>query len=252
MCGRYTLTSPGEVVAEVFELVDVPPVLPRYNLAPTQEAPVVRVAAPGAPRTLDLLRWGLVPYWASDPGIGSRMINARAESVADRPAYRESFQRRRCLVPADGFYEWKKLPAKGKGKVASKNSQPYLIRRQDRRPFAFAGLWSSWRGPGADRPLETFTILTTDPNDLLRPLHDRMPAILDRRDFAAWLDPANRDAARLRSLLAPISTAGWEAVPVSRAVNSPDHDEPDCIEPVTVEDDPPPTGGQLGLDLRPR
>jgi len=223
MCGRYTLTAPGEIVAEIFELVDVPPILPRYNLAPTQEAAVVRVAARGAPRTLVPLRWGLVPYWAKDPAIGNGMINARAESVADKPAYSDSFRRRRCLVPADGFYEWKKLAAKVK--------QPYLIRRQDRLPFAFAGLWSSWRGP-ASAPLETFTIITTGPNDLLRPLHDRMPVILDRRDFAAWLDPANRDTAHLQSLLAPAPDAGWEAVPVSRAVNSADHDEPDCIEPL--------------------
>jgi putative SOS response-associated peptidase YedK len=229
MCGRYTLTSPGEVVAELFEIVDVPPILPRYNLAPTQEAAVVRVAAPGAPRTLDRLRWGLIPTWAQDPAIGNRMINARAESVADKPAYRDSFRRRRCLVPADGFYEWKKLEGKTK--------QPYLIRRQDRLPFAFAGLWSWWRdrqSPEASA-IETFTILTTQPNDLLRSLHDRMPVILDRRDFAAWLDPANRDAAHLRSLLAPAPTAGWEAVPVSRAVNSPAHDAPDCIEPLVSE-----------------
>jgi putative SOS response-associated peptidase YedK len=234
MCGRYTLTAPGEIVAEIFELVDVPPILPRYNLAPTQEAAVVRVVARGAPRSLAPLRWGLVPYWATDPTIGNRMINARAESVAEKPAFRDSFRRRRCLVPADGFYEWKKL--------APRVKQPYLVRRQDRLPFAFAGLWSSWRGPEAG-PLETFTILTTSPNDLLRPLHDRMPVILDRRDFAAWLDPANRDAARLQSLLVPAPDAGWEAVPVSRAVNSADHDEPDCIEPLLA---PPAPSGSFG------
>ena len=227
MCGRYTLTAPGEIVAEIFELVDVPPILPRYNLAPTQEAAVVRVVAPGAPRRLDPLRWGLIPYWAQDPAIGNHMINARADTVADKPAYRDSFRRRRCLVPADGFFEWKK--------VAPKVKQPYLIRRQDRLPFAFAGLWSSWRGPDAARPLETFTILTTSPNDLVRPLHDRMPVVLDRRDFAAWLDPANRDAARLQALLGPAPAAGWEAVQVSRAVNDPVNDTPDCIEPLVAE-----------------
>ncbi|HLX08653.1 MAG TPA: SOS response-associated peptidase [Thermoanaerobaculia bacterium] len=224
MCGRYTLTSPGEVVAEVFELVDVPPVPPRYNLAPTQEAAVVRVVAPGAARALAMLRWGLIPAWAKDPAIGNRMINARAETAAEKPAFRDSFRRQRCLVAADGFYEWRKLDAKTK--------QPYLIRRQDRRPFAFAGLWAAWRGPAADRPVETFTILTTSPNELMRPLHDRMPVILDRRDFTAWLDPAARDAAALQALLAPAPAGGWEAVPVSRAVNNPVHDEPDCIEPL--------------------
>jgi putative SOS response-associated peptidase YedK len=227
MCGRYTLTSPGEVVAEVFELVDVPPILPRYNLAPTQEAAVVRIVAPGAPRTLDRLRWGLIPAWAKDPAIGNRMINARAESVADKPAFRDSFRRQRCLVAADGFYEWRPLDGKVK--------QPYLIRRQDRLPFGFAGLWSSWRGPQPDRPVETFTILTTTPNELLRPLHDRMPVILDRREFAAWLDPANRDFAGLQAMLAPAPTGGWEALPVSRAVNNPAHDEPDCIAPLVAE-----------------
>ncbi|HYL05126.1 MAG TPA: SOS response-associated peptidase [Thermoanaerobaculia bacterium] len=226
MCGRYTLTAPGEIVAEIFELVDVPPILPRYNLAPTQEAAVVRVAAPGAPRTLSALRWGLIPYWAQDPAIGNRLINARAESLADKPAFRDSFRRRRCLVPADGFYEWKKLAAKVK--------QPYLIHRQDRRPFGFAGLWSSWRSPESG-PVETFTIITTAPNGLLRPLHDRMPAILDPKDFAAWLDPANRDTARLQSLLAPAPEAGWQTTPVSRAVNHADHDAPDCIEPLAAE-----------------
>jgi putative SOS response-associated peptidase YedK len=226
MCGRYTLTAPGEIVAEIFELVDVPPILPRYNLAPTQEAAVVRIVKPGAPRTLAALRWGLIPYWAQDPAIGNRMINARAESVAEKPAYRDSFRRRRCLVPADGFYEWKKLDAKTK--------QPYLIHRQDRRPFAFAGLWSSWRSPESG-PLETFTILTTSPNDLMRRLHDRMPVILDPRDYAAWLDPANRDAAHLQSLLAPAPDGGWQATPVSRAVNHPAHDAPDCIEPLVAE-----------------
>jgi putative SOS response-associated peptidase YedK len=225
MCGRYTLTSPGEVIAELFELVDVPEVLPHYNLAPTQEAAVVRVAAPGAPRRLDYLRWGLIPYWATDPAIGNRMINARAESVADKPAYRDSFRRRRCLVPADGFYEWKR---QGKAR------QPYLIRRRDRRPFAFAGLWSSWRGRDADRR-ETFTIVTTTPNELLAQLHDRMPVILDYRDFAAWLDPGRSDAAHLQSLLVPPAAGDLEAVPVSTRVNNAAYDAADCVEPL-VED----------------
>jgi putative SOS response-associated peptidase YedK len=222
MCGRYTVSSPGEVIGEMFDLVEVPPVLPRYNLAPTQEAPVVRVAAPGAARSLDLLRWGLVPYWAQDASIGNRMINARAEGVADKPAYRYSFRKKRCLIVADGFYEWKKEPG---------GKQPYLIRRGDRLPFAFAGLWSQWRTPEA-ATLETFTIITTDANDLIRPLHNRMPVILDRDSFSLWLDPAVEDPARLQDLLRPAPSEGWETVPVSRAVNSPAHDAPDCIEPL--------------------
>lgn len=227
MCGRYTLTSPGEVVAEQFDLSAVPEMLPRYNLAPTQEAAVVRVAAPGGPRALDVLRWGLIPAWAKDPAIGNRMINARAESAGEKPAYRDSFRRRRCLVPADGFYEWKR-------QAASKTKQPYLIRRSDRRPFAFAGLWSSWRSHEHPTPVETFTILTTEPNDLMRPLHDRMPVILDHSSYAAWLDPANQDTAALQALLVPAPADGWEAVPVSTRVNSPAHDAPDCIEPLAA------------------
>jgi putative SOS response-associated peptidase YedK len=226
MCGRYTLSSPGDMIAEVFDLVDVPEVLPRYNLAPTQEAAVVRITAPGAPRTLARLRWGLIPTWAKDPSIGNRMINARAESVGEKPAYRDSFRRRRCLVPADGFYEWKRV---GKGK------QPYLIRRRDRRPFGFAGLWSAWHAPDAAPdapPRETFTILTTSPNELMHDIHDRMPVILGHADFAAWLDPANRDTAGLQALLVPCPPDGWEAVPVSTRVNSPAHDAADCIEPL--------------------
>jgi putative SOS response-associated peptidase YedK len=222
MCGRYTLSSPGEVIADLFGLTEPPRLQARFNVAPTQQAPVVRVLAPGSPPALELLRWGLVPYWAKEASIGNRLINARAESAAEKPAFRQSFRKQRCLVVADGFYEWKKEgPAK----------QPFLIRREDRLPFAFAGLWASWRDP-AGPPLETFTILTTAPNDLLRPLHDRMPVILARDDHALWLDPAGGDPGRLQSLMVPAPAGGWEALPVSRAVNNPAHDAPDCVEPL--------------------
>ena len=226
MCGRYTLTSSGEELALLFDISDLPMVLPRYNLAPTQEAAVVRVPAPGGPRRLDLLKWGLIPYWAKEASIGNRMINARSESVAEKPAYRWSFKKKRCLIPADGFYEWKK-----DGKL----KQPYLIHRKDGKPFAFAGLWSSWKSPEQERPVETFTILTTDANDLLRPLHDRMPVILDPENFDLWLDPKMEDAAKLQPLMAPHAVDGFEAFPVSRAVNSPAHDAEDCIAPLVVE-----------------
>jgi putative SOS response-associated peptidase YedK len=229
MCGRYTLTSSGDSVATLFDLMEVPQLPLRFNVAPTQEAAVVRVVEPGGPRTLSFLRWGLVPYWAEDPAIGNRMINARAESVAEKPAYRTSFKKKRCLVVADGFYEWKKM---GKGP-----KQPYLIRRPDRQPFAFAGLWSSWRNPASEHPLETFTILTTDPNATMKGLHDRMPVILDRADFGLWLDPATADADRLQSLLVPAPADLLETVPVSKMVNSPAYDGPQCIEPL-VDDTP--------------
>ncbi|HXU44769.1 MAG TPA: SOS response-associated peptidase [Thermoanaerobaculia bacterium] len=224
MCGRYTLSAPPELIADLFEIPDVPSFSPRFNIAPTQEVAVVRQPAPGAPRRLDLLRWGLVPAWAEDPSIGNRMINARAESAAEKPSFKRSLQKQRCLVLADGFYEWKK-----EGKL----KQPYWIHRRDGQPFAFAGLWASWRPRGAPREepaLETFTILTTTPNELMRPIHDRMPVILERDEHALWLDPAVSEVERLTSLLGPAPDGAFEATPVSRAVNSPAHDAPDCIE----------------------
>lgn len=222
MCGRYTLSSKGDELALMFDLTEIPAVLPRYNLAPTQEAAVVRVERAGDPRRLDLLRWGLIPYWAKEASIGNRMINARSESVAEKPAYRFSFRKQRCLIPADGFYEWKK---EGKAK------QPYLIRRKDAKPFAFAGLWARWQEPDKG-PRDTFTILTTDANELIRPLHDRMPVILDPKDFDLWLDPKIEDRDRLQPLLAPFDSGQMDTFPVSRAVNSPAYDSADCIAPL--------------------
>lgn len=225
MCGRYTLTSSGEEVADLFALLDIPPIPQRYNLAPTQEAAVVRVPEPGATRELSFLRWGLIPAWAKDAKIGNGMINARAESAAEKPAYRSSFKKQRCLIPTSGFYEWKK---EGKAK------QPFLIRRKDQRPFAFAGLWARWRDPEKG-PIDTFTILTTDANEHVRGLHDRMPVILGREDFDLWLDPKVQDAARLQPLLVPMAGDDLEFVRVSKLVNSPANDLPNCIEPL-VED----------------
>lgn len=229
MCGRYTLSSSGDEVALLFDLSEIPSFPPRYNVAPTQEAAVVRVPGPGAPRYLDFLRWGLVPYWADDPKIGNRMINARSEGVADKPAYRWSFRKQRCLIPTDGFYEWK---------TEGKLKQPYHIRRKDRRPFAFAGLWARWKPKdgGDSQILDTFTIITTDSNELIRPLHDRMPVIVDRGNFDLWLDPTMDDRERLQGLLVPYDGGVMETVPVSRAVNSPAYDGPDCLAGLT---DPP-------------
>jgi putative SOS response-associated peptidase YedK len=222
MCGRYTLSSGGEELALMFDLAEVPPLPPRYNLAPTQEAAVVRVERPGEPRQLGFLRWGLIPYWAKEASIGNRMINARSESVAEKPAYRWSFRKARCLIPADGFYEWKK---EGKAK------QPYFIHRKDGKPLAFAGLWARWKDPEKG-PTDTFTILTTSANDVIRPLHDRMPVILDPKDFGLWLDPKVEDREKLEPLLAPFDPGQMETYPVSRAVNSPAHDAADCIAPL--------------------
>ena len=222
MCGRYSLSTPGDIVAELFGLTDLPDLVPRWNIAPTQQSAVVRADEGGA-RRLDLLRWGLVPGWAKDAAIGARMINARSETAAEKPSFRTALRRRRCLVLADGFYEWQRTPD---GKV------PTRVQRRDGAPFALAGLWERWtRGPGPE-PLETFTILTTAPNALLRPIHDRMPVILGRQDHALWLDSSVTEPAAVRELLAPCPPNDFEAFAVSRHVNSPRHDDPDCAAPV--------------------
>ncbi|HEX2163312.1 MAG TPA: SOS response-associated peptidase [Thermoanaerobaculia bacterium] len=228
MCGRYTLTVPAEVVAELFALDEVPELAPRYNIAPTQEAPVIRLdPRPDPPRRrLHLLRWGLVPYWADDPSIGNRMINCRVETAAEKPAYREVFRRHRCLVVADGFYEWKKDPG---------GKQPFWAHRPDGRPFAFAGLWSRWRHGGGR--LDTYTILTTEPSPHLAPLHDRMPAILDPADWSAWLDPEVSDPVELRAMIARADGRDLALRPVGRQVNTASYDEPDCVEPLTAPAD---------------
>ena len=223
MCGRYTVRGILPV-AELFG-ISLPPEFqqPRYNVAPTQDVLVVRAAGSGAPaegRRGDLLRWGLVPHWASDPSVGNRMINARAETAAERPAFRDAMKRRRCLVPADGFYEWKAAST-------GKRKQPHLIRMKDDRPFAFAGLWENW-GHGAER-VESFTILTTSPNELVAPIHDRMPVIVAPGDYDRWLDP-KVDAVGVKELLRPYDAGEMVAQPVGTHVNNPANDTPACVE----------------------
>lgn len=192
----------------------------RYNVAPTQLAPVVRADAEGK-RHGALLTWGLVPFWAGDAGIGQKMINARADGVGSKPAFRDAFAKRRCLVPVSGFYEWHKL-----GEGARK--QPYVIERADQRVFMLAGLWERWT-KGAT-PLETFTIITTGANELLEPIHDRMPVILEPEAFDAWLDPGNSDADALTNLLKPAAAEGFRRRAVSTLVNSPKNDEPAVLD----------------------
>jgi putative SOS response-associated peptidase YedK len=217
VCGRFTLTTPPELIAEHFGLDDVPPLGPRYNIAPTQPVPVVRKTAQG--RRLEMLRWGLVPSWAGDPSIGNRLINARAETVADKPSFRSAYRRRRCLVVADGFFEWKRVGVR---------KQPMYIRLRDQAPFAFAGLWESWHRDQPDA-VESCTLITTGPNALLATIHDRMPVILHPDDYARWLDPGAGDPARL---LRPYPAAEMTAHPVSRRVNSPANDDPACVEAI--------------------
>jgi putative SOS response-associated peptidase YedK len=231
MCGRFTLTSPAETIAEQFQLPEVPSLSPRYNIAPTQPVAAVRRQPGNGGRELAVLRWGLVPFWAKDPKIGSRMINARSETVAEKRSFRAAFRRRRCLVVADGFYEWQRR---------ERGKQPFFIRLRDERPFAFAGLWEHWEGPAG--ALESCTVLTTEPNDLMRPLHSRMPVILPPEHYDLWLDPGVQEAGLLQPLLRPYPFEDMMAYPISTWVNRPANDGPRCIEPLAQE-------GQIALDL---
>lgn len=222
MCGRYTLSTPTDLLSDLFELETAVEVQPRFNIAPTQSAPVVRVDAGDRVRRLDTLKWGLVPFWAKEPSIGNRMINARAETVAEKPAYRVSFRKKRCLILADGFYEWQ---ATGGPK------QPFFFHRGDGYPFAMAGLWDRWE-KGEEAPLETFTIITTEANELVAPIHKRMPVILAEPHIEKWLDPGFEDKESLAQMLAPAPPETLEALPVSTYVNSPANEGPQCVEPI--------------------
>uniref|UniRef100_A0A7C2NAC2 Abasic site processing protein n=1 Tax=Thermoanaerobaculum aquaticum TaxID=1312852 RepID=A0A7C2NAC2_9BACT len=220
MCGRFVQATPGEVIAEVFGLSEVPELAPRYNVAPTQQAAVVRPEAGG--RKLAFCRWGLVPSWAKDPAIGNRLINARAETLREKPSFRRALLTRRCVIPATGFYEWKREAG---------TKIPYFFRLQSEKPMALAGLWEHWQPPEGP-PVESFTIITTEANEFMKAIHDRMPAILPQEALALWLDPAPRDAAALQELLRPAPSGWLEAFPVARKVNNPAYDAPDCIAPV--------------------
>jgi putative SOS response-associated peptidase YedK len=225
MCGRFTLTEDPDVIARRF---GAPPAQgggrrPRYNIAPTQT--VLTVTEDGA-RRLEEMRWGLVPSWAKDPKSGSRMINARAETLAERPAYRGVLRRRRCLIPADGFYEWPEGPGGRKGK------QPMYVRLTTGEPFAFAGLWDEWRPPEAGAPLRTCTIVTTEANPLLAAFHHRMPVILAPEVEAVWLDREITAPAQLRSLLVPYPAAAMAAYPVSTEVNAVRNDSERLVLPL--------------------
>lgn len=226
MCGRYTLSTPADLLADLMQVQPASDLAPRYNIAPTQEAPIIRLGEePGAARELWYLRWGLVPFWAKDPSIGNRMINARAETVAEKPSYRASFRKRRCIVPADGFYEWQK--------TGGSTKQPYYFRLKDRLPFAMAGLWDRW-DKGDDQPLETFTILTTEPNELVAEAHHRMPVILGEKNLSRWLDPQADAQSTLEKLSLPYPHTAMEGFPVSTYVNNPANDSPRCVEPLGI------------------
>ena len=228
MCGRFVLMTPGRDLAERFGLEEALDLEPRYNIAPTQVVVIIRLNRDTLQRCSAQVKWGLIPFWAKDASIGNRLINARSESASEKPAFRAAFKARRCLVPADGFYEWKKQEGKQK--------QPYLVRSADGSPFAFAGLWDGWTGPDGDT-LESCTILTTDANDLTRPIHDRMPVILKPEYYDLWLDPAVKDPALLKPLLRPYPSEEMVTQPVSPKVNRATYDAPDCVEAVSANDD---------------
>ncbi|MFQ5732103.1 MAG: SOS response-associated peptidase [Planctomycetaceae bacterium] len=227
MCGRFTLRLTPAELADVFRLLREPEWTPRFNIAPTQSVAVLRPEGTGF--GFSLMRWGLIPSWAKDLKIGPRLINARAETVAEKPAFRSAFKRRRCLIPADGFYEWKA----GDGKT----KQPYLIGLRGDSPFAFAGLWERWTPPDGV-PVESCTIITTEPNELCREVHDRMPAILHVDDYDRWLDPRAHDADALRSLLVSYPAAEMRMHPVGRLVNNARNEDPACVDRVDAPNSP--------------
>lgn len=229
MCGRYTLSHSPESIAQSFHLTQIPPLEPHYNIAPGQPVLVVRspddeaVSSSSAPaaRESTFLLWGLVPSWAKDPKLGSRMINARAETVAEKPSFRAAFKRRRCLIVADGFYEWHRLP---------QGKQPYYFHLEEHQPFAFAGLWEHWEN-GMGDVIESCTILTTEANEILHPIHDRMPVILSPEDYPLWLDSSVQGGDRLHRCLRPYPATAMQRHPVSSKINSPRYNSPLCIEP---------------------
>lgn len=223
MCGRFSLALDPEELREAFGLIEIPIMwIPRYNIAPTQPVAVITDAA--HPK-LDYMRWGLVPSWAKDISIGQKLINARAETIREKPSFRSAFSRRRCLIPADGFFEWKKL--EGGKKLPA---EPYYFRLRGGKPFAFAGLWEIWRSSEGDE-LKTCTILTTDANDLVGTVHQRMPILFEIEQAWTWLQPLGADT--LLGLLKPFPAEKMETYPVSRLVNDPKRDDPQCVTPIS-------------------
>jgi putative SOS response-associated peptidase YedK len=231
MCGRYRLSTHPHALYEQFALElenpDEREVPPRYNIAPTQPVLAVR-QRPDGRRELALLHWGLIPGWAKDPAIGNRMINARAETVGEKPSFRNALRRQRCLIPADGFYEWRKRGAGPK--------QPYDIARSDGAPFAFAGLWEHWQGPNGEE-IESCAIITTAANGLMRRVHERMPVIVAPEAYGAWLAGEAERPAALAPLLAPREWPEMRATPVSTYVNNARHEGPQCIVPAPPDDE---------------
>ena len=224
MCGRYSQSQSAEIIAKAFQVDSVPALKPRYNIAPTQSVPTVLQTSASTNRQFKMLHWGLIPSWAKDPKMGGRLINARAETVNEKPAFRSAFRQRRCLVLADGFYEWQQQEDK-------KQKQPFYFRLSDGQPFAFAGLWEHWKGADGEE-IESCTLLTTEPNELMQPIHNRMPVILDPKDYDLWLDSEVKKPELLQPLLRSYQTEEMTAYPVSKVVNKPTNDTAECINSI--------------------
>jgi putative SOS response-associated peptidase YedK len=222
MCGRFAFYSPHEAVTRLFGVAGVADIEPRWNIAPTQYIAAVRAGDDGR-RALAMLYWGLVPSWAKERSIGARMINGRGETLSEKPSFRNAYKRRRCLILADGYYEWQRS-----GSV----KQPFFISFADREPFGMAGLWESWKDPASGEPLESCCIVTISPAASVAHVHDRMPVIIPAEARAEWLDAANTDVAQLDRLLVPWAAAGLVARPVSRRVNDARNQGPDLAEPL--------------------
>ena len=218
MCGRFAFYSPHEAVIRLFGLAAAPEIEPRWNIAPTQFIATVR--EPGGPREVAMLYWGLVPSWAKEKSIGARMINARSETLGEKPSFRNAFRRRRCLILADGYYEWQRSGAV---------KQPYFISFEGGQPFGMAGLWERWRDPATGKPLESCCIVTTSPAPTVAHVHDRMPVIVPPDAYAEWLDPKNEATDRLARLLEPCGRPDLQAHPVSRRVNDARNQGPELV-----------------------
>jgi putative SOS response-associated peptidase YedK len=225
MCGRYSQSKSAEIIAQAFQVDNVPTLKPRYNIAPTQSVSTILQTSTSTNRQFKMLHWGLIPSWAKDRKMGARLINARAETVAEKPAFRSAFRQRRCLVLADGFYEWQQQEDK-------KQKQPFYFRMGDEHPFAFAGLWEHWQDKETGEEIESCTLLTTEPNELMKSIHNRMPVILDPKDYDLWLDLDVKKSEFLQPLLRPYSTDEMTAFPVTKAVNKASNDTAECINSI--------------------
>ncbi|MGL5060740.1 MAG: SOS response-associated peptidase [Microcoleus sp.] len=222
MCGRFTLNTSGQILAEFFKLAEIPDIKPRYNISPSQSIATVTVSPEKMQRQFQFMRWGLIPSWAKDAKIGNQMINARSETVAEKPAFRSAIKHRRCLIIADGFYEWQQQ---------GKTKQPYYFQMADSKPFAFAGLWENWESPEGEN-IASCTIITTAANETVKPVHDRMPVIIPDSNWEQWLDPAIDKSQQVLPLLKAYDAAAMKASAVSAIVNNPKIESPECIQTI--------------------